>query len=325
LVTGGAGVIGSHLVDALVLRDRQVTVLDNFSTGRADNLSAHDKSPRVRVISGDVADPQVVREAVRGQDVVYHLAAVVGVKNIVNDPLGAMFTNIRGAENVLSAALPTNTPVLLASSSEIYGRNASVPFVEDADRVLGPTWIQRWSYSTAKAIDEHLGFAHAARGLPITVVRYFNAYGPRLRQSGYGSVIARFAAQALRGDPITVHGDGQQTRCFTYISDVVEGTVLAAETPAAYGTVFNIGSDEEHSINEVAEIIRAQVGSHSQIEHVSHESYYGRGFEDTARRVPDVRKARDMLGFSASVSFATGISRTLDWCRQNFTSDGNSR
>jgi UDP-glucose 4-epimerase len=325
LVTGGAGVIGSHLVDALLGRGAKVTVLDNFSTGRAENLGAHERSSALRVIKGDVADAEVVRSAVHGQDVIYHLAAAVGVKNIVDDPLGSMYANVRGAENVLNAASPTNTPVLLASSSEIYGRNTAVPFSEDSDRVLGPTWIHRWSYSTAKAIDEHLGFAHATKGLSVTIVRYFNAYGPRLRESGYGSVIARFASQALRGVPITVHGDGKQTRCFTYISDVVEGTILAAETPAAYGSVFNIGSDEEHSINEVAEIIKAQAGSHSTIQHVSHESYYGPGFEDTHRRVPNTRKARDVLGFSAGVAFTTGLSRTLDWCRQNYMSDGFSR
>jgi UDP-glucose 4-epimerase len=318
LVTGGGGFIGSHLVDALIEAGGDVTVLDDFSTGRAGNLEAHAAHPRLRIIEGSVLDSGVVESAVRGQDAVYHLAAAVGVKNIVVDPLRSMRTNVHGTEAVLAAAFESQIPVLLASTSEIYGRNPNPPFAEDAERVLGPTWIHRWSYSSSKALDEHLAFAYADRGLPVAIVRYFNSYGPRIDAGGYGSVIARFAAQALAGKPLTVHGDGQQTRCFTYVGDTVRGTMLALRAARTEPAVFNIGSDQEVRIRDVAVMIKELLGSASPIEHVTHESYYGRAFEDTPRRVPDIRRAQERLGFTASVPLPEGLALTLEWCRANF-------
>lgn len=319
LVTGGGGFIGSHLVDALMERGRVVTVVDNFTTGKPENLAAQLGRQAFRLVRGDVIDAALVDELISGADIVYHLAAAVGVKHIVEDPVGAVLTNVRGTENVLASAFRRGVPVLVASSSEVYGKSPQAPFREDSERILGPTWVHRWSYSTAKAIDEHLAFAYAQSGLQVSIVRYFNVYGPRIDERGYGTVVARFIAQALAGQPLTVHGDGAQTRSFTYVSDTVRGTILAAESPAARGTVLNIGSTEEVSIAELAALIRDILGSSSPIKHVSYESYYGSGFEDTRRRIPDVRRARDLLGFTATVGLREGLARTLEWCRANYT------
>jgi nucleoside-diphosphate-sugar epimerase len=320
LVTGGAGFIGSHLVDALRTRGAEVTVLDDLSTGKLSNLAGHEGRSGVRFVQGDILDAPLVERLVSEHDVVYHLAAAVGVRHIVADPVRTVLTNVRGTEHVLGAAFRTGTPVLLASTSEVYGKSAAAPFGEDGERVLGPTWIHRWSYSTAKAIDEHLAFAYASKGLPVTIVRYFNAYGPRIDESGYGTVIARFAAQALSGRPLTVHGDGLQSRCFTYIDDTVRGTMLAAESAAARGDVFNIGSVEEVSILALAELVRAILGSASTVEFVPYEAYYGAGFEDTRRRVPAVERASRVLDFRASVPLRDGLARTLAWCADNYVS-----
>jgi UDP-glucose 4-epimerase len=318
LVTGGAGFIGSHLVDQLVSDGQAVTIFDNFLTGRRENLAHHRDDPRVRIVEGTVLDSRTVDALVAEHRLVFHLAAAVGVRHIVQDPLAAALTNVQGTENVLASAHRHGARILVASTSEIYGRSASVPFREDGDRVLGPTWVHRWSYSTAKAIDEHLAFAYAERGLDMAIVRYFNSYGPRIDESGYGSVIARFASQALRGAPLTVHGDGRQTRCFTYVSDTVSGTLLAARRPEALGRVFNIGGTEEVSIYRLAERIRAIVGSSSPIALVPYTADYPKGFQDTPRRVPDISQAREVLGFQATVSLERGLQQTLAWCRENY-------
>jgi UDP-glucose 4-epimerase len=247
------------------------------------------------------------------------------VRYIVDDPVGSVLTNVRGTENVLASAARHGARLVLASTSEIYGRNTNVPFREDAERVLGPTWMHRWSYSTGKAIDEHLAFAYSDRGLAVSIVRYFNSYGPRIDERGYGSVVARFIAQALGGKAITVHGDGRQTRCFTYVSDTIEGTVRAGTRPEALGKVFNIGADQEITVMKLAETIRDIVGSSSSIELVPYETSYPRGFEDTRRRVPDVTRARAALGFSALVPLRDGMSRTVEWCRANYAAASSRR
>lgn len=318
LVTGGAGFIGSHLVDRLLARGDHVTVLDNFSTGSPANLAHIVAGATYRLVRGSVLDADLVTALVAGTDVVFHLAAAVGVSHIVRDPLGTVLTNVRGTENVLAAAQRHGARVLLASTSEVYGKNEQVPFREDALRVLGPTWMHRWSYSTAKAIDEHLAFAYAQRGLRMSIVRYFNSYGPRIDESGYGTVIARFATQALRNTPITVHGDGRQTRCFTYVDDTVAGTVLAAEREEALGSVFNIGNPREITILDLAERVRSIMASASPIELTAYESYYQIGFEDTRRRVPDITRARERLGFVPTVPLEEGLPRTLAWCADNY-------
>lgn len=317
LVTGGAGFIGSHLVDALVSSGARVRVLDNFTTGRERNLAHHDPV-RVEVIRGDILDVELVDRAMQGCALVYHLAAAVGVSYIVADPLTTVLTNVRGTENVLAAAHRQGARVVFASTSEIYGRSTEIPFREDGERVLGPTWVHRWSYSTAKALDEHLVFAYAGRGAKVSVVRYFNSYGPRIDESGYGSVIARFASQALAGEPLTVHGDGLQTRCFTFVEDTVRGTILAGEREEALGKVFNLGRAHEVSIGDLAARVRDGLGSSSEIIGVPYEAYYGAGFQDTRRRVPDTTRAREILGFEATIPFEEGLASTLAWCRENY-------
>jgi UDP-glucose 4-epimerase len=318
LVTGGAGFIGSHLVDALLAIGMNVTVLDNFSSGRRENLSGHEHNSHLTVVDANVEDAAEVDRIVAKQDVVYHLAAAVGVRHIVDDPIGATFTNVHGTENVLAAAHRHGARVVLASSSEIYGISNELPFREDGPRTLGPTWVHRWSYATSKAIDEHLAFAYADRGLAVSVVRYFNAYGPRIREHGYGSVIARFARQALFGESITVHGDGRQTRSFTYVADTVRGTVLAGQQTSALGMAVNIGSSEEITILELAHRVRDLLGSKSRVVMTPYHVEFPGGFADTRRRVPDTERARALLGFTTAVSLERGLELTLSWCRDNF-------
>ncbi len=318
LVTGGAGFIGSHLVDALLEQGDTVTVLDDLSTGAEANLREVIGRAGLRVIRGSVLDPAIVDRLVADAETVYHLAAAVGVRNIVARPLDSLITNVRGTEIVFEAAFRHGVRVLLASTSEVYGKSDQLPFRETGDRVLGPTWVHRWGYATSKAIDEHLAFAYADRGLRVSVVRYFNAYGPRIDEQGYGSVIARFAGQALRGEPLTVHGDGQQSRCFTFVSDTVRGTILAGTRDEALGQVLNIGRGAEVTIADLAERVRRIIGSRSAVTMVPYESYYPKGFEDTRRRVPDTTRASELLGFTAAVDLDDGLARTLEWCRAHY-------
>lgn len=314
LVTGGAGYIGSHLVDALCDAGHEVTVLDNLSTGRVRNIQH--RLDDIRFINGSILDADLVATEVERASLVYHLAAAVGVRHIVDAPLESLLVNTRGTENVLAASFRFWKKVVVASTSEVYGKTARVPMREDDDRVLGPTTVQRWSYSTAKALDEHLAFAYGAHGLPITIVRYFNSFGPRLDARGYGSVVANFLRQAIAGEPMTIHGDGSQSRCFTYVDDTVRGTVLAGFTPEAEGQVINLGSTHETTIRELAELIRGYVGSSSEIRQTSYESYYGPGFEDTRRRVPDITRAREVLGWEPQVSLEDGLARTFEWWKR---------
>ncbi len=316
LVTGGAGFIGSNLVDTLMERGHEVTVLDNLSVGKVSNIDHHLQSDRFHFVNGSILDIPTLERLVRQVDVIYHLAAVVGVKYVVEDPLHAIITNVRGTENVLELAFKYWAKTVIASSSEIYGKSTAVPLREDSDRLLGPTTVSRWSYSDAKAIDEYFAVAYAQKGLPVSVVRYFNAYGPRLDPKGYGSVIAKFLTQALQGEPLTVYDDGEQTRCFTYVADAVAGTIRAATAHEASGQVFNIGSSRETTINELAELILDVTGSSSEITHLPYASVYGSDFEETRRRVPDVTRARKVLGFEAQTPFDEGLRRTLAWFQE---------
>jgi UDP-glucose 4-epimerase len=291
-----------------------VIVLDDFSTGRAAHLahlSGAVEAERLRVVAGSVLDRPLVETLVASARQVYHLAAAVGVGHVLRDPLGAIRTNATGTEQVLSAAHGAGVPVLFASTSEIYGESEALPFREDSPRVLGPTWIHRWGYSTAKALDEHLCFAYAGAGLRMSIVRYFNIYGPRMDPAGYGSVIARFLSQARLGAPLTVHGDGQQRRCFTYVTEAVEATILAATRPEAAGLALNVGSHFETTVLGLAERIRAGVGSSSPIELVPYELAYGPGFADPRRRVPDVELARRCLGWEAAIDLGEGLGRLV--------------
>src|SRR3990172_4515126 len=317
LVTGGAGYIGSHLVDALLKRGDEVLVVDNLSTGKIENIRHLLGQPAFHFINDSILNEPLLERFVPAMDRIFHLAAAVGVRNILQDPLAAINTNVRGTEVVLGLAFKYWKRLVLASTSEIYGKASHVPFREDDDRVLGSTAVGRWSYSMSKAIDEHFAFAYAVKGLPVTIVRYFNSYGPRLDEGGYGSVVANFLRQALKGEPLTVHGDGEQTRCFTYVTDTVAGTVRAGEVRAGEGEAFNIGHTVETSILGLARAVKAATRSKSKIVFVPHESYYGRGFEDTPRRVPSIEKARRLLGFRPRGGLRQGLRRTAAWGRQH--------
>ena len=313
LVTGGAGFIGSHLVDRLVTDGHDVTVIDNLSVGTIENIAHHLNNDRFRFVCDSILNATTLDRLIRKSEQIFHLAAVVGVKYVVEDPLGGILTNVYGTEKVLELAHKYWVPTLIASSSEIYGKSTTVPLHEEGDRLLGPTSVGRWSYSDSKAIDEYIAFAYARQGLPVTAVRYFNVYGSRLDPRGYGSVIAKFITQASQGVPLTIYGDGRQTRCYTYVSDAVEGTVLAANTPAAAGIALNIGSCRETSVLELSEIIRARVDPQATVEFTAYEQIYGVPFEETCRRVPDVERAAQILGFRAMVPLEEGLEWTIAW------------
>ncbi len=317
LVTGGAGFIGSHLVDRLIARGDQVCVLDHLSTGRIENVRQYVDHPRFTLVKDSILNADVVNRLVESCDLVFHLAAAVGVWHIVENPLAAISVNVEGTENVLRAAFRFWRKVVIASSSEVYGKSTKAPLGEDDDRVLGPTTISRWSYSSAKAIDEHFAYAYAARGLPVAILRFFNVYGPRIHENGYGTVVARFIHQALNGRPLTVHGDGRQTRCFCHVEDTVRGILLASEVEAAEGQVFNIGNDVEITMHDLALLIKRLSGSSSEVRFVAYQDYYGQRFEDTPRRVPDLRKAARILGYRPEIGLETGLARTIEWCRQH--------
>jgi UDP-glucose 4-epimerase len=297
LITGGAGFIGSHLTEALLARGDRVIALDDLSTGRWGNLRNVLDHPDLEVVCGSVLDELIVDEVVNRCDVVVHLAAAVGVKLIVEQPLRSFTTNIRGSENVIGAAHRYRRKILVASTSEIYGKNGAGKLDETADRVLGNPTVARWAYSTAKAVDEILALNHhRERGLPSIIVRFFNTVG--LRQSpAYGMVIPRLVRQAVSGRPLTVFGDGGQSRCFCHVSDVVDALVRLLDHPGAIGEVFNIGSSEEITILELAHRILDRTGAAGPIELVPYEEAYAEGFEDMRRRVPDTSKIERLTGW----------------------------
>jgi UDP-glucose 4-epimerase len=300
LITGGGGFIGSHLAQALLARGEHVIAYDNLSTGRLENLAAVLDHPRFRFVHASVLDFQAVDEAVREADVIVHLAAAVGVRLIVEQPLKSLVTNIRGSEIILDRAEHYGRKILVASTSEIYGKNTNVPLAETADRVLGSPAVARWAYSTSKAVDEILAYAYSKeRGLPTIVVRLFNTVGPR-QSPAYGMVIPRLVGQALAGEPLTVFGDGSQTRCFCHVSDVVDALLGLLEHPGAEGDVFNVGSNEEVSILELAERVKSRLRSTSPIELIPYDQAYETGFEDMARRVPHTAKIARLTGWKAT-------------------------
>lgn len=300
LVTGGSGFIGSHLVESLVADGAQVTVLDNLSTGSRANLDA--VRDRVGFVQGSVLDDLLVDELVADVDVVVHLAAAVGVKLVIDQPLRSFVTNVRGTETVLEAAHRYRRKVLIASTSEIYGKNEHAPFSEEADRVLGPTTVWRWGYSTSKGVDELLAYAyHAERGLPTIVARLFNTTGPR-QTGAYGMVLPRLVGQALAGEPLTVYGDGGQSRCFCHVADVVTALRGLLDEPLAEGRIFNVGSTEEVTIRELAGRVIRISGSSSTIRLVPYGEAYEEGFEDMRRRVPDTTRIRETIGWTPRVA-----------------------
>lgn len=311
LITGGAGFIGSHLAEKLLAQGDQVTVIDNLSTGRFENIAHLERTPGFRYAIEDIRHAAVMDRLVSECDVIYHLAAAVGVFSIVHSPIDTLEINVGGTEIVLQAARRYRKRILLASTSEVYGKGVKVPFSEDDDRILGPTTKSRWSYAASKALDEFLALAyHKATGLPVTVFRLFNTVGPR-QVGNYGMVVPRFVQWALNNEPIQVYGDGEQSRCFANVHDVVDAIARLAVTEAAVGEVFNIGTAEEVTIRELAERVKARTGSRSKIVFIPYDQAYEVGFEDMRRRVPDIGKIHRTIGWEPTTSLDTTIDQIV--------------
>jgi UDP-glucose 4-epimerase len=315
LITGGAGFVGSHLADALLAGGHDVRVLDNLSTGSFENIVHLKGRPRFDYTIDSVTNEPLLAELIDRADVVYHLAAAVGVRLIVEAPVHTIETNVHGTEVVLKHANKKKKLVLIASTSEVYGKNVAVPFREDADLVLGPTPKHRWAYACSKAIDEFLALAYwKEKKLPVIVARLFNTVGPR--QTGqYGMVVPTFVRQALAGQPITVFGDGDQSRSFTYVGDVVQALIGLALEPRAVGQVFNIGNGEEITIRALAERVKALTGSASPINTIPYDQAYEAGFEDMPRRVPSIEKIHNLIGYEPKVQLDEILQRVIEYFR----------
>ena len=315
LVTGGAGFIGSHLCEALLARGDQVIALDNLSTGRRENLAACQPHEHFQFIEGSAGDSQIMEDLAGKSDQIYHLASAVGVELIVAEPVKTIRTNLQTCQTVFAAAAKFSRPFLLTSSSEVYGKGRSVPFTEDDDTVLGPTSMSRWSYAASKTVAEHLALAyHRQHNLPAVIVRLFNTVGPR--QTGrYGMVLPRFIQAALRGEDLLVYGSGQQSRCFAYVSDVVDALLKLPGEKQAFGQVFNLGSDHEITIRQLAEKVIAATDSKSRIRTVSYEEAYGPGFEDLLRRKPCLEKIAQLIGYRPQLSLDRILGKLTDYHR----------
>jgi UDP-glucose 4-epimerase len=316
LITGGAGFIGSHLTDRLVTDGHQITILDNLATGQKENLSAHLGGESVTFIEGSILDLPLLDSLIKETEYVFHLAAAVGVFNIVNHPLDSLMTNIRGTENVLESAHKYSKPVFVTSSSEVYGKNVSDSLKESDDRILGAPVTLRWSYSEAKAIDESLAYAYwVEKKLETRIVRFFNTVGPR-QLGAYGMVVPRFVQFALQNEPITIYGDGEQTRCFGHVLDAVDAVVRIAFSENTIGKVINVGNDFEISINDLAKKVIEQTNSKSEIVYVPYEEAYGDGFEDMERRVPNIELIKSLVGWEPKRDLSTMISDIADFLQK---------
>jgi len=316
LITGGAGFVGSHLAGTLLDRGDEVYVIDNLSTGSIENVEHLKDHARFHYTIDTISNQPVTAELVDRVDTIFHLAAAVGVRLIVESPVHTIETNVYGTETILTLANKKRKKVIIASTSEVYGKNTNVPFREDFDLVLGPTNKGRWSYACSKAIDEFLALAYfKEKKLPVVVVRLFNTVGPR--QTGqYGMVIPTFVKQALSGRPITVFGDGMQSRCFTDVSDVVKGLADLAIHPGAVGEVFNIGTNHEITILNLAKKVKEMTGSKAEIVFVPYEKAYEEGFEDMPRRVPDIGKIQKLIGYKPALSLEQTLQRVIDFFSQ---------
>lgn len=324
LITGGAGFIGSHLTDALLARGERVLVLDDLSTGSLDNLRLNQSHPHLRCVIDSVMNVRALDELVEEADIVYHLAAAVGVRRIIESPVRTIETNVRGTELLLESAAKYGKRVFLASTSEVYGKNAAVPFREDDDVVLGPSIMSRWSYATSKLLDEFLALAYGReRKLPVIIGRLFNTVGPR--QTGrYGMVLPTFVRQALEGKPITVFGTGRQKRCFGYVGDTVEAIIRLVATDRALGHVVNIGNDEEISIGQLAELVKEQAQSSSPMQFLSYDQAYEPGFEDMSRRVPSVEKLFALTGFRPTTPLRAVVDEIVSISKRQKSNDRDS-
>ena len=313
LLTGGAGFIGSHLGELLLNKGHEVEVIDDLSTGNLENIKTLQENSKFKFHLETILNAGFLEHVIRDVDIVFHLAAAVGVSYIIDNPLKSIQINVRGTENILELAHKFDKKVLITSTSEIYGKNEQVPLSEDMDRVLGSTTKRRWSYSNTKALDEFLALAyHTVKKLPIVIVRLFNTVGPR--QTGqYGMVIPRFVSQALLGKPITVFGDGEQSRCFCHVIDVIDAIYKLVNSNEAEGEIFNIGSTEEISIKELAELIKNMTDSKSEIKFIPYDEAYEKHFEDMRRRVPDTTKVNKLIGFNPKRKIKEIIKDIVDY------------
>jgi UDP-glucose 4-epimerase len=315
LVTGGAGFIGSHLTERLLASGHDVTVIDDLSTGRAENLAAVRDHSGFRLIEASIADQLALSEAARDADVIYHMAAAVGVKLVADDPVHTIETNIYPTETLLRIALQGNRKFFLASTSEVYGKNPKERWSEEDDLQLGPTSRPRWAYGCSKAIDEFLALAyHRKFGLPVVIGRFFNVIGPR-QVGQYGMVVPRFIDQALAGGPVVVYDDGSQERCFAHVAEVVECVHTLMETPSAAGEIFNIGSDQPVSVLQLAEEVIRRTGGKAAVKHIPYSAAYGKDFEDVRRRVPDVSKLERTIGKKPRSSLGEILEELIAWKR----------
>ena len=315
LVTGGAGFIGSHLVERLLERGDHVRVVDDFSTGTSANLDGVSDHAGLEIRDGSITDPALLESSIDGVDVVFHLAAAVGVKLVAENPVRTIHTNIYPTELLLRLASEERLPFFLASTSEVYGKNPKATWTEEDDLQLGPTSRPRWAYGCSKAIDEFLGLAyHRQRGLPVVVGRFFNVVGPR-QVGAYGMVIPRFVDQALDGGPVVVYDDGSQVRCFAHVNEVIKSILGLMDEPDAAGGVFNIGSDQPVSVRQLAERVVAKVGGEIPIEHIAYSEAYGEDFEDIQRRVPEVDKLERAIGSKPNMTLDEILDDIIAWRR----------
>jgi len=313
LITGGAGFIGSHLAEKLLADGEDVFILDDLSTGRVENVESLQKHPKFHYFFETIMNRFLLAELIDRADIIFHLAAAVGVRLIVESPVRTIETNVKGTENVLELASKKKKPVVIASSSEVYGKGNQVPFKEEDDLVFGPTTKGRWSYACSKALDEFLALAYwKEKSCPTIIVRFFNTVGPK--QTGqYGMVLPRFVSQALAGDPITVYGSGQQSRCFTWVGDVVDAVISLANHPQAVGEIFNIGGTEEITIRDLAFLVKDLTSSQSDINFVPYEQAYEEGFEDMHRRVPSINKIQNFIGFKPTLDVVGIVSKVTEY------------
>ncbi len=318
LITGGAGFLGSYLSEKLLDRGHEVVAIDVVNDIRKCKISHLLDNPRFRFYRGSVLDKDLMDKVIWECDKVFHFAALVGVHHYVERPNDVLDVNILGTKLVTELAYKYGKKVIFASTSEIYGRSTKIPFSEDDERVLGPTKIHRWSYSSAKAVGEHYCFAYGEMGLPVVVLRFFNAFGPRLDSIESGRIISIFMGQLLRGQPLTVIGDGSQTRCYTYVDDIVEGIIRSSEVKEAEGHVINIGNNRETSVLELAKMMIKLYGKDGEIQFIEHEGKYGTGYQDIQRRVPDTSKAKRLLGWEAQIPLEEGLQKTIDWFKKEY-------
>lgn len=314
LVTGGAGFIGSHLCEELLDKDYKVFCLDNLYTGSKENIRDFLKNPNFIFVKGDVRNEKILSDLIKQIDIVYHLAAIVGVEEVIRNPIENISVNIEGTKILAESAFKFKKKIVFTSSSEVYGKNTQVLLKEDvSESIFGTTMVNRWAYGMSKAIGEHILFGYAEKGLKMSIVRYFNSYGPRCINQKYSNVIPKFIKQALNNKDLTVYGKGNQTRCFCYIKDTVEGTILAGEKRNALSQVINIGSNKEIKIKDLAKLIISLTKSDSKIKYVDEDRVFDKKFESSKRRVPSLTKAKKLLGFKPKGSLGEGLHETIGW------------